>query len=1491
MDFLGSNDTSSLADLVFQVSLDPIVISTLAEGRIVAVNAAFCECCEYKSDELLGASGFDLKLWERPAERYKLVGLLQEKSEVKDFEANLKSRSGKIRRALISAKVIKYNGETLLLMTAKDITERFEVEKAYRLLFANNPKPMWIYEIDTLQFLEVNDAAISLYGYSRTEFLSMTIADIRPPEDITALRSALEAFASQDRNLDEISEWRHRKKDGSVFDVEICSHKISWKGKTADFVMAHDISDRQRIKQELESSLQSINTHLDNCPLAVIQWDQHLLLTHWSRQAEVMFGWTADEVINRDFYNWQYIHEDDFDRVITTILAPYTRGETSQIQGINRNYTKDGRVLTCEWFNSAIFDREGNLVSILSMGQDISDRQKTEEALIKNEYLLNATQKIAKVGGWSYKVKTQELSWTEEVYRIYDLPLDYEVNLVGNFEYMTSFYAGGMSEVLKELFQWAIEQGIPYNLESQFITAKGQHLWVRTSAEVIMEDGQVVEVIGNLMDITAQKLSELALRASEENFRKLAEDIPCMLYSYIVYPDGTDAFKYVSPRSWDIFELDPELVMADSRVLWNRIYPEDIPRLKISITEAVVNCGNFFGEFRIFTSNGTKWLEAISYPKTQNNGDTTWEGFVFDISDRKRAEQELQTSLQHINNHFDNSPLAIILWDQDHRIIRWSKQAEVIFGWTEVEIMNIDYLNWQFVYEEDEEIVSREFGALHNSSVIKGVKVNNRNYTKDGRIIDVEWNSSKIYDCNGNLISILTFAQDISDRKLQEKQLQETQIFLNSIIENIPSMIFVKDAKDLRFTLLNEAAEELFSQDRTQVLGRNNYDLLSPEEAEYFINQDHKVLASGQVLDTLEEIMTKTQGLRQLHTRKVPIFDRNGNPQYVLGISEDMTDLKNMEVSLRQKLKYEQMIFRISNRIRRDLDLPLILTNTVSEIRDALQCDRVLIYRFDPDWSGKYVAESVGAEWISLVNESNTGSSVSVDNSIQNDRCYIQALVNISTSTITDTYLQQTQGGQYSFGTTYLSVKDIYEMGFDQCYLDLLDSFQARAYLTTPIYIGDQLWGLLASYQNSGIRDWQEYEVAIAIQVANQLGISVKQAELFAQIKQQSEELKLAKEAAEASTRTKSEFLAMMSHEIRTPMNAVIGMTDILNTTELDGEQQDFVDTIRSGGDALLSIINDILDFSKIEANALELSLEPFCLRSCLESIVSLLSPKAIKKNLTLSTSVDRRVPTTLIGDTNRLRQILLNLVGNSLKFTEQGKVRIEVNLVSKEGSNCKIQFNVIDTGIGIKSDRLERLFQPFEQGDNSITRRYGGTGLGLVISKRLCEKMGGTMWVKTTFGKGSNFSFIINLGLSKVPLDNSSSLGENPAQLNPNLRILLAEDNVVNQKVARTMLKKLGYETEVANNGLEVLEMLNTKTYDLIFMDMQMPEMDGVTATIRIRQDFPPNCQPLVVAMTANAMADSMQECFMAGMDDFMSKPVRKDELMRLIAKLFPYG
>jgi len=430
----------------------------------------------------------------------------------------------------------------------------------------------------------------------------------------------------------------------------------------------------------------------------------------------------------------------------------------------------------------------------------------------------------------------------------------------------------------------------------------------------------------------------------------------------------------------------------------------------------------------------------------------------------------------------------------------------------------------------------------------------------------------------------------------------------------------------------------------------------------------------------------------------------------------------------------------------------------------------------------------------------------------------------------------------------------------------------------------------LTCYKKDGTEFWNDINV---VPVTDENGLYTHWVSVHRDMtirKKTEEALVKAKILAEESMKSKERFLANMSHEIRTPMNAVIGMTNLLLQTPLNSEQKEFVEIIKQSSDNLLVIINDILDFSKIESGKITFESIAFSLHDLLKKAISTFGLKAAEKNLSLSLSLDATCPDIIMGDSVRLNQILVNLIGNALKFTQKGNVALKAQLVRNSAEHAIVLFAVSDTGIGIAKNKQSSVFESFSQAGNDTTRKFGGTGLGLAITKQLVELQGGTVWVQSELGKGSTFGFTLPFKIAQSEYVRAQAQCPQKEARNFSGRlVLLVEDNYFNQIVAKKTLETVHVACDVAENGRIALEMFSQKKYDLILMDIQMPEMDGYETTAHIRQMSPPLDKIPIIAMTAGALKGENDKCLNAGMNDYISKPFDPKHLYSLLETHFP--
>ncbi len=772
----------------------------------------------------------------------------------------------------------------------------------------------------------------------------------------------------------------------------------------------------------------------------------------------------------------------------------------------------------------------------------------------------------------------------------------------------------------------------------------------------------------------------------------------------------------------------------------------------------------------------------------------------------------------------------------------------------------------------------------------------------------------------------VALAVEIREREAIATALRENEQRFRAIFDYAPVGIS-QIHPDGRILEVNRKLCEILGYTEAELLDMDFNDIIYKDDVAMQRSRVQDLLAGKRTSDIIEKRYVRKDGtvIWGNVTSSLVRDDGTGQPKYLIGIINDINAWKQAELALTQLAQREKAIAQIVQRMRQSLDIKVIFQTTTADLLQALDCDRVAIYQFNPNWSGSFVAEAVTGDWLPLLTLADQGTSTA-HQTLESDRCTVKTW-DASELNVADTYLQETAGGIYQQGTKYRSVPDIYAANFSPCYLALLEQFQAKAYLILPIFSGRKLWGLIAAYQNSGPRTWQETDIRLASQISNHLGVAVQQAELFAQTQQQAEELQQAKEAADAANKAKSEFLANMSHELRTPLNVILGLTQLLALDDnLAPNQKQYLQTIGNSGEHLLTLINDVLEMSKIEAGRLTLARETCNIKQLLMSLQEMLGYRARSKGLQFILDYQTALPTRIKTDEPKLRQILINLLGNAIKFTSQGQVMLrvgchpDVTLAPDPDAIAPrlstLWFQIEDTGPGLAPEELQYLFKPFQQTQAGLSS-VEGTGLGLAISQRYAQLLDGEITVHSTPGQGSTFRCTIQAHV--VPTDQqhpepptAQPLVATPGTIigvapgHPLYRILIVEDNPANRLVLCELLQRFnGFVVAEASNGKEAIALWQSWQPDLIFMDMQMPVMNGYDAVKNIRQQeaatlatatpvhagqiqAPPPAPPhtKILALTASAFEEQRKEILAAGCDDFIRKPFRLTDILDKLAQ-----
>ncbi len=998
-----------------------------------------------------------------------------------------------------------------------------------------------------------------------------------------------------------------------------------------------------------------------------------------------------------------------------------------------------------------------------------------------------------------------------------------------------------------------------------------------------------------------------------------------------------------------------------------------------------------------------------------------------DITELNRQRRFLEALLEV-------SPEAIVTTDLHDIVTSWNPAAEGLFGYPAQEAIGRD-IDELVARRPDLHAEGKELGR--GAMLAPTAHLVTQRMRQDGSLVDVDIVGGPV-TVGGELVAKHVFYHDVTE-------LQEQKRYFESLLEISPTAIVITDLES-RIVSWNPAAEKLFGYTAEEALGYATDSLvaLRPQLRDEAVGFT-QTAARGELVQAITQRTRSDGSLVDVELLIAPVTVGGKQVGFYI-IYHDITEVQEQKRWLESVLKLSPTaIITVDDETKVTSWNPgaeRLFGYTAEEAIGSPLDDLVAKAPEIREEAARYSAEGIGGKQVRLITRRNRkdGSIVDVElltapvliggervghsviyhdiGEIQRQKRYYEALVQWSPIAIV---LMAPDGSVTAWNP---AAERLFGYPAEEAIGRNIDDLIATDASVRAEAIAETERGIGGHHVHAITKRTRKDGTLVDVEVFGAPVIVSGEAVGLYGLYHDIGELQRAREEAEAATEAKSAFLATMSHEIRTPLNAVIGMTGLLLDTELAAEQSHYAEVIRSSGDALLGVINDILDFSKIEAGRLELETAPFDLRGCVESALELVAPAAAEKGLDLAYELDRDAPRDVVGDLTRLRQILINLLNNAVKFTEQGEVVVTVSAERMDASERhRLTFAVRDTGIGIPEDRMDRLFESFSQLDASTTRRYGGTGLGLAISRRLVELMGGSMWAESAAGTGSTFRFTIEAEAAAVPGrpfelshapgllgkrvlvvdDNTTnrqilarqagswgmlvretgspamaldwiraddhfdvaildmqmpemdglmladeirrvradlplvmltSLGRTgdvpkatfaayltkpirPSQLydaltelfsvepalqaerpsvvaEPDehlaeripLRILVVEDNAVNQQLVLLLLQKLGYRADVAANGVEALEALERQPYDVVLMDVEMPEMDGLEATRRIHRMPPEERRPHIIAVTANAMQGERELCLQAGMDDYLTKPIRMHELIDALGR-----
>ncbi|MBD2485239.1 PAS domain S-box protein [Planktothrix sp. FACHB-1365] len=1161
----------------------------------------------------------------------------------------------------------------------------------------------------------------------------------------------------------------------------------------------------------------------------------------------------------------------------------------------------------------------------------------------KTEAKLRQAQHISRLSIWEFYYQTKTTIWSPEIYQLYGL--DPIVKPPQGEEILQYIYPDDHSiyrhEILKPL--WAKK---PFAAELRIVRCDGSIGYVEIQGEPIFDQQhkEVIRLLGTLRDVTDRRQVEITLKNQEQLLRSIYEGVEEPIFVVEVGDNGEFYYVGTNPAHERITGFSRKSLLGKT--------PQE---LKIPSWEKVIqhyqdciDAGTSICYEEVVVLNGVErfWYTSLTPLKDLESKIYRIVGTTIDTTYIKKTERSLQSALQQIQEHFENSPLAIIEWDAQGKIKRWSKQAEDIFGWKADEVVGLSNDDFSMIHEEDQENVYQEIQKMISGQT-STLKMQNRNYTKTGEILTCEWFSSGIFDQHGNLTSTLSFIQDITARQQAEEILRQSEERFRSAFTNTAIGMFIVST-NCRFLQVNDAICQILGYSEAELLNLTFHDITYPDDLERDLSYVKQILEGKIKTYTLEKRLIHKKGNLVSGLLSIGfVQDRQNHPLYFVAQFQDITQRVQAEQALKEsEQRFERAIKGSNDGIWDWFDIhqeqiwysprffeimgyqPNEFQPTLTRFRNFIHPDdRQSVFQtienhlqFNSPYFIEYrLLHKLGDYiWVQARGEAlrdEQGNPVSMAGSV----------TDITEQKLGELALRQSEAKWRHL--IEANIVGILFADFEGRILEANDAFlRIIGYSREELEKGQLRWDTITPPEGKAADqervqkilndkilppDEKEYFHKDGTRIPVILGATLLEEQNqcvafvldITQQKQTKIELQKAKEQAEAANRAKSNFLANMSHELRTPLNAILGFTQLMvRDSTLASHHREKLQIINRNGAYLLQLINDILSISKIEANHVTLDITLFDLYQLLEDLKNTFELRSSSKGIQLIIEKSPQLPRYIQTDERKLRQVLINLLDNAIKFTYRGSVTLRIKPLDltvngSDSSRYTLEFEVQDTGDGIASEELDSMFDAFVQ---TTTGRQSqqGTGLGLPISRRFVELLGGKITVRSQVGIGTCFQFTIEvpeIDTTTLALSQPEYQVMGLAPHQPEYRILVVDDLEANRHWLAKLLRSVGFEVEEAENGEMALILVESYNPHLIWMDLRMSGMNGYRATQEIRAkkaqtllSTPPDFEPFpkIIAVSASVFEEERQQVIDAGCDDFVGKPLTETTIWEMLKK-----